>query len=69
MSIWEKVALKVQEETGVHIDWIDRFFECPECGEPIYEEDYNHIDDYIPDSYSNYICPVCEQEIAERERD
>ena len=52
MSKWEKVARYCQEEYGIHIDWEDRFFICPECGEPIYECDWE--DDELSG------CPVCE---------
>lgn len=51
MSKWEKVANYVAQVYGVFVDWDERFFECPECGEPIYEEDWQ--DDELE------ICPVC----------
>ncbi len=54
MSKWERVARQCQEDYGVHIDWEERFFECPECGEPIYECDW-YADELD-------ICPVCEFE-------
>ena len=52
MSAWEKIALAVERTYGVHVDWEERFFNCPECGEPIYEDDW--IDDDL------ILCPVCD---------
>jgi hypothetical protein len=52
MSFWERVARHCEEEYGTHIDWEDRFFICPECGEPIYECDWEDED--------LRFCPVCD---------
>lgn len=51
MSKWEKVANYVAQVYGTFVDWDEKFFECPECDEPIYEEDWQ--DDELE------ICPVC----------
>ena len=51
---WERVARHCEEEYGTHIGWEDRFFICPECGEPIHECDWE--DEELR------ICPVCEFE-------
>lgn len=40
MNYWEEIAEKVAEDFGVMVDYEDRFFVCPECGEPIYEDDW-----------------------------
>lgn len=53
MSTWEKVALSLQRECGVFVDWTERFYICPECGEPIYESDWS-------DEELSMGCPVCE---------
>ena len=58
MSTWEKVANFCAQVYGVFVDWDERFFECPECGEPIYE------DDWPADALKNG-CPVCEFEWEE----
>ena len=42
-------------EFGVHFDMEDGFFECPECGEPIYQCDWEDHDDWS-------MCPICETE-------
>ena len=54
MSVWEKMALRVEREYGAHVDWDERFFECPECGEPIYEDDWA-----AKDFDNGTTCPVC----------
>lgn len=38
---WEKAAKLCEELFGTFIDWEERFFLCPECGEPIYECDFS----------------------------
>lgn len=50
--MWEKMAKYCEEEYGVFVDWEERFFICPECGEPIYECDWE--EDELR------ACPVCE---------
>ena len=62
--MWEKNAKYVAETFGAYVDWEERFYECPECGEPIYECDWN-------DTELMEICPVCgfNEECKEREDD
>ena len=48
---WEKVAWHCEEEYGTHTDWDEEFFICPECGEPIYKDDW--------DEDELRVCPVC----------
>lgn len=60
MSKWEKIAAMVEEIYGVFVDWDERFFICPECGEPIYESDWD--DELLLDD-----CPVCGFEWEEEE--
>ena len=54
MSIWEVNAKLVEKVYGGFVDWDERFYNCPECGEPIYECDWH------PDLLEKYLCPVCE---------
>lgn len=54
MKTWEQVANQVREDFGMFVDWDERFFICPECDEPIYEEDWDK--DII---LENGYCPVC----------
>ena len=52
---WKHVAKYCEEEFGAYVDWQERFFECPECGEPIYECDW--------EDHTNWgMCPICENE-------
>lgn len=52
MSTWEKIANYCEQVYTVYVDWTERFFECPECGEPIYECDWT------PDKMEQF-CPIC----------
>ena len=51
-SKWEQTARYVRETFGTQVDWYERFFICPECGEPIYECDWADHDFAT--------CPVCD---------
>ena len=58
MNNWNKMAHLFEVNYGGLVDWKDRYFYCPECGEPIYEEDWEDFD--FVDGNDNFICPVCE---------
>ena len=49
---WYDAAVYCAENFGVHFDMKEHFFECPECGEPIYRDDWKN--------HNWSICPVCE---------
>lgn len=49
---WSYVANFVENTYETQVDWEERFFICPECGEPIYECDWASHNDWE-------ICPVC----------
>lgn len=51
-KIWEINARLVEREFGGYVDWDERFYNCPECEEPIYECDWS--EDELME-----ICPVC----------
>ena len=51
--MWEMNAKLVEEVYGGHVDWEERFYECPECGEPIYECDWS-LSQLLRE-----LCPVC----------
>lgn len=55
MTIWEQVARMAHMNFGVYIDWEERFYLCPECGEPIYEVDWS--DEELLDHF----CPICQE--------
>ena len=54
---WEKIAHLVEVNYGALVDWKEKCFYCPECGEPIYEEDWEDNDFIFGDLF---ICPICE---------
>ena len=49
---WEQAAEYCYLTFGIQVDYEERFFMCPECDEPIYEEDWGDCD------FS--MCPICE---------
>ena len=51
--MWEANAKMIEEVYGGYVDWDERFYNCPECGEPIYESDWS-VNELI-----KAICPVC----------
>lgn len=53
--MWEKNAKRVEEDFGSFVDWEERFYICPECGEPIYECDWTATG--LTDL--EIICPIC----------
>ena len=52
--MWEANAKYVEETYGAHVDWEERFYECPECGEPVYECDWD------VNMLTWFLCPICE---------
>lgn len=51
--MWEKNAKKVADEYGAFVDWEERFYTCPECGEPVYECDWSEGELLLN------LCPIC----------
>ena len=49
---WEQAAEYCYMTFGVQVDHEERFFICPECGEPLLEEDW--------DEHDFSMCPICE---------
>lgn len=54
MRKWFNVANSVSNDYGALVDFDERFFICPECGEPIYEDDWTDVD-----FEDGTICPIC----------
>lgn len=50
--MWEANAKYVEEVYTAYVNWEERFYECPECGEPIYECDWDAKE-------LLELCPVC----------
>lgn len=57
---WKDTALYCQQNFGSFVDLEEKFYICPECGEPIYFEDWKI-------NYPIYLCPVCENDYTEEE--
>lgn len=53
MLSWLTAAVYCEETFGVQVDMADGFFVCPECGELIYESDWDEHPDWS-------VCPICE---------
>ena len=60
MTTWEKNASNVALVYGSYVDWEERFYICPCCGEPVYECDWSK------EELENFICPICEDIDLER---
>ena len=51
-NAWKRTARKLEDLYGVLVDYDEEFFICPECGEPIYREDWCAED-------FKWECPIC----------
>ena len=65
MNYWEEIAKKVAENFGVTVDNECHFFICPECDEPIYEDDWKERD-YLKKKKKIWYCPICGKALADR---
>ena len=52
-NTWKDAAHYCCETFGSYVNWEEGFFLCPECGEPVYECDW---EDYV---YWGG-CPICD---------
>ena len=57
---WRYAAEYIEKHFGGYVDWEEEYFECPECGEPIYKDDWNDYESWT-------ICPVCDFDFTEGE--
>jgi hypothetical protein len=57
---WELIAKYIEEEMAGLVDWDERFFICPDCGEPIYELDWVGW-------WPWKRCPICDFDFFEEE--
>ena len=49
---WKETAKYCEKTFGVYVNWEERFFICPSCEEPLYEEDW--------EEHNFRECPICE---------
>jgi predicted RNA-binding Zn-ribbon protein involved in translation (DUF1610 family) len=54
MLEWFNNAHTVELVYGGYVNWVEKFYICPECGEPIYWSDWSEKD------LEDCICPICE---------
>jgi len=59
MKTWEFNAEIAEQVYGCLVDWDERFYHCPECGEPIYECDWSDVE------LCGHLCPICGFEMEE----
>lgn len=52
MYTWLEAGTYCEETYGMTLNTKEGYFVCPECGEPIYEEDWHEHDEWD-------ICPIC----------
>lgn len=60
--MWEANAKYVERVFGAYVDWEERFYECPACGEPVYECDWT-LNELLE------LCPICGFVDEEEEED
>ena len=67
--VFERIARYCEKTFGVQYDRDEEFFICPECGEPIYKDDWRDSDFLAVGSFSKFknkfYCPVCENFLVE----
>ena len=56
-EIWNRMANRVEWDYGCQVDWKEKFFICPDCGEPVYCDDWDWHD--FLDEGNNDCCPIC----------
>lgn len=54
---WERDAEIAESVYGCFVNWEERFFLCPECGDAVYE------DAYLNDFFDG--CPICGFQLEE----
>lgn len=52
---WNWAAKVVEEEFGGYVNWDEEYFICPECGEPVYADDWDDSEFALAT-----ICPICQ---------
>ena len=60
-TAWELNANTANEVYGCHVNRKERFYICPYCGEPVYEDDWSE------ETLEEFMCPICMDEGEEDE--
>lgn len=58
MLTWLEAGTYCEEVYGMTMNTKEGYFVCPECGEPIFEEDWRDHDGWE-------VCPICGFEFME----
>jgi len=51
--MWEINARIVENVYGGYVDREEEFYNCPECGEPVYKCDWDD------EEFDTVLCPIC----------
>lgn len=60
-SPWYAAAQYCEETYGVYVNWDEEWFLCPECGEPLYADDFEDWD------WAS--CPICDFDFFDEEEE
>lgn len=52
---WEANAKEIEEDGG-EVNWVERYYICFACGEPVYEGEWTR------EELREFACPICEWE-------
>lgn len=52
MTYWVRNA-NIVEKRGSEVNWEEEFYICPDCGEPVYSDDWDDSD------LRDNVCPIC----------
>lgn len=63
MYSWREAAVYCYDNFGVQVNWEEKFFICPECGEPVYECDWINEIDFKSGGW--LYCPICQVNFEE----
>lgn len=63
MNNWYDLAKYCDRVYGVHVDFYEEFFMCPDCDEPIYACDWIFPEDFDVDG--KICCPICESQLVD----
>lgn len=51
---WTYNALLIRNDYGGFVDFKEKYYICPECGELVYKDDWEEI------AFMKNLCPICE---------
>lgn len=57
--MWKENAYIIETFFGGEVNWEERYYICPECGDCVYEKDWDGS------ILAVHLCPICEFEEGE----